>query len=290
MKCILLFEVFILLTFVIRGSKSRGPDKYGFRSSRHRPPPPNRSSSRPTPSRHPSKPSQHYNQYSGSQSNNDENQYYQHGHRRKFREDKPLLDHGDDDELNSGQVYLTTGTRSNSYYNTRRHQSPRENQRLHRIGYSERGTKLAHKNSHSERKRYDDDFNSWNQQYHGYPYIDENEEYHQIPPRKKNWTQQFDEYAAVDITNVPPPTITPDREPFDVSDIKVSTSILRIEYMISFAFLGLMYGLGFLVLFQSLCVPTAKIAVYLVYYALVRTGRVRPYTIQDALEQVPPQK
>lgn len=51
-----------------------------------------------------------------------------------------------------------------------------------------------------------------------------------------------------------------------------------------------MYGLGFLVLFQSLCVPTAKIAVYLVYYALVRTGRVRPYTIQDALEQVPPQK
>lgn len=99
-------------------------------------------------------------------------------------------------------------------------------------------------------------------------------------------SQEFETTTSNPTTTTPEPTTTTE-EPFDVSDIKVPTPFLRQEYFISFTFMGLMYGLGFLVFFQSLCIPLAKIGLVV----LTRLGLLNPtYSLQDVLEHIPPDK
>ncbi|CAL8112830.1 unnamed protein product [Orchesella dallaii] len=76
--------------------------------------------------------------------------------------------------------------------------------------------------------------------------------------------------------------------PFKLADVKIPTPFLRIELMICFTILGAIYGFGFMVLFQSLCVPAAKIAVFVVYVILLKLKAIQPVSLAQALEQLPP--
>ena len=95
--------------------------------------------------------------------------------------------------------------------------------------------------------------------------------------------------AKIDDPEDPPETTTTPA-PFSLNDIKVPFSFLRVEYMIGYAFLGLMYGLGFLVLFQSICVPVAKFFVFISYLWAMYFGIVEPITKTDAMQYIPPNK
>lgn len=109
-------------------------------------------------------------------------------------------------------------------------------------------------------------------------------------PSYGNETTTTTEYNVTTVapTPAPVPQETTTLAPFTLADVKVPIPFLRIEYMISFTFLGIMYGLGFFVLFQSLCVPAAKLAVTIVYLILLKAKKVDPVTLEQALEQLPP--
>jgi len=95
-------------------------------------------------------------------------------------------------------------------------------------------------------------------------------------------------YTEEESVTEAPVTTTTTPEPWDVNDIKVPTRFLRIEYMTSFVFLGLWYGLGFLVMFQSLVVPATKLVLVGVYYVLTKYAGAPQWNVQDALDQLPP--
>ena len=82
-----------------------------------------------------------------------------------------------------------------------------------------------------------------------------------------------------------------DEEPtqFKITDVTVPPGFLRTEYMMVYTFMGLMYGLGFLVLFQSILIPWTKIIVAILYVWLLKLDVIHPVKAQDALQQVPPQ-
>jgi len=79
-----------------------------------------------------------------------------------------------------------------------------------------------------------------------------------------------------------------DSSPYTVDKITVPPGFLRTEYMIGYTFMGVMYGLGFLVLFQSLLIPVAKGLTFLLYMWLLYLGHIEPVTLSDALQQLPP--
>lgn len=111
--------------------------------------------------------------------------------------------------------------------------------------------------------------------------------YPEEAPSEANDEEEEEPEEKQEVTTVAPEAATT-LAPFTLADVKVPAPFLRIEYMISFTFFGVMYGLGFFVLFQSLCVPAAKIAVYIVYMILLKLGSVDPVTLEQALEQLPP--
>lgn len=78
------------------------------------------------------------------------------------------------------------------------------------------------------------------------------------------------------------------RTKFTTADLQVPTEFLRTEYMIGFTFMGLMYGLGFLVLYQSLIVPVVKWLIFVLYWWLLILDLIPPITLQQALQQLPP--
>jgi len=76
---------------------------------------------------------------------------------------------------------------------------------------------------------------------------------------------------------------------FVMADMKVLPEFLRTEYMIGYTFMGVMYGLGFLVLFQCILMPLVKGLTMALYLWLLYIGLIDPVTAQDALQQLPPQ-
>jgi hypothetical protein len=82
-----------------------------------------------------------------------------------------------------------------------------------------------------------------------------------------------------------------DEEPtqFEMSEVKVPPGFLRTEFMIAYMFMGVMYGFGFLVLFQAILVPVVKGLIGLLYLWALYVGAIDPVTVQDAVQQLPPQ-
>jgi len=77
------------------------------------------------------------------------------------------------------------------------------------------------------------------------------------------------------------------RKKFHISDIKLPVGFLRLEYMGSYAFLGLMYGIGTLVLFQSIVVPVVKFLTVFLYTNLLYLGYIEPVSLELAMSKIP---
>ncbi|CAG7724539.1 unnamed protein product [Allacma fusca] len=168
-------------------------------------------------------------------------------------------------------------------------------------GHSPRRRPLSHHQAHLVKKHgeTDADLDSW-EDYDNYKktspddssssekYSEEDSE--EDEEEEEETTTEAPTTTKVSVSKALDPITTTTQAPFKWADIQVPFSFLRIEYMIGMTFLGLMYGLGFLVLWQSILVPIAKFFVFISYLWAIYAGVIEPITKTDAMQYVPPTK